>query len=101
MSVLLETPSDMHRMATQLRAHADTVRDHARLLTVAAGHTRWRSPAAVEFQAQVDALTLRMVRSAQRVDDAAHALDQHARCVHARISAPLHLARSVLHTVGG
>lgn len=100
MSVLLETPSDMRRIAAHIRSSADNVRDHARRLTLAAEATRWRSAAATEFRDQTSGLARQMLSVADRLDHAAHALERHAQHVHDLVTAPVHAARSAVHALG-
>ena len=100
MSALLETPSDMHRIAASIRSSADNVRDHARRLVSAAEATRWHSSAALEFRDRVGELARQLMAAADRLDRSAHALDRHARRVHDVVTAPVHVARALGHAVG-
>lgn len=100
MSALLETPSDMHRIAASIRSSADNVRDHAHRLVLAAETTRWYSGAAYEFRDRVGELARQMMAAADRLDGAAAALDRHARRVHDVLTAPAHLAKTLGHAVG-
>jgi hypothetical protein len=100
MSALLETPSDMHRIAGHLRSCAGDVRDHARRLALAAEATRWYSPAARQFREQVHDVARHMHAAAGRLDDAAGALDRHARRVHDVLTAPVHAVESLANRAG-
>jgi uncharacterized protein YukE len=99
MSALVETPSDMHRIARHVRAHADDIRARANRLSATAAQTHWYSPAAVRFRAEVAALVRHMHTAAGRLDDAAHTLDRHAARVSSVASAPVHAAESVVSWV--
>jgi hypothetical protein len=100
MSVLLETPSDMHRIATRIRFAADDVRDRARRLTLAVEATHWHSPAARVFRSEVASTARQLCSVAERLDHAAHSLDRHAQHVHDIVTAPVHAVRRLAHTVG-
>lgn len=100
MSVLLETPADMHRIAARIRHAADEVRDRARRLTLAAETARWHSPAAREFRSEVAAVARQLFVAADRLDDAARSLDRHARHVHDIVTAPVHAVGRLAHAVG-
>ena len=100
MSALLETPSDMQRIAARLRSSADDVREHARRLALAADTARWYSPAARQFREHVHDVARHMHGAAGRLDDAATALDRHARRVHDVLTAPVHAAESLAHRGG-
>ena len=95
MSALVETPSDMRRIARHIRGHAEDVRARAARLAAGAEQTRWYSPAAHAFRDDVAALVRQMHGAAGRLDAAAHALDRHAARVSAVVSAPVHAAESV------
>ena len=100
MSALVETPSDMHRIARHVRDHAEDLRRRAAQLSARAEQTHWYSPAARDFRGEVAGLVHQMHTAAGRLDAAAHALDRHASRVSAVVGAPAHLARQAVSWLG-
>jgi uncharacterized protein YukE len=88
--------------ARHIGGHADDLRSRASRLAAAAEGVRWHSTAAAVFRGDVHELACRFRRAAGEVDDAAHALRQHAATVRrteAVVRAAERTAMATLHGV--
>ncbi len=66
-------------LARRLRERADEIRDLAAALTAGAREVAWQGVAADAMRSHVDTRVLALHRTARLHEDAAAALDQHAR----------------------
>jgi uncharacterized protein YukE len=80
MSVLPDAAA-LDAVARHISGHAEDLRSRASRLAAAAEGVRWHSTAAAAFRGDVHDLACRFRRAAGEVDDAAHALRQHAAAV--------------------
>jgi len=78
---VLPDAAALEAVARRVGGHADDLRNRASRLAAAAEGVRWRSTAATAFRGDVHDLACRFRGAAGEVDDAAHALRQHAAAV--------------------
>lgn len=71
-------PAELRAVAHRVAHHADHLRVRAAALALAAEQTRWHSPAAAGFRAQVHGITRDLRRGASELDAAATAMLRHA-----------------------
>ena len=74
-------PSELERLARQVRNHAQEVRERAVRARAAADAARWHSVARERFIAEVDNRSRHLERAASQLDEAADRLDEQARAV--------------------
>lgn len=94
---VLPDAAALEAVARHINGHADDLRSRASRLVAAAEGVRWHSTAAAAFRGDVHDLACRFRRAAGEVDDAAHALRQHAAAVR-RAEAVVHAAERAVAT---
>lgn len=95
---VLPDAAALEAVARHINGHADDLRSRASRLVAAAASVRWHSTAAAAFRDDAQNLAYRFRRAAGEVDDAAHALRQHAAAVR-RAEAVVHVAERTVVTV--
>jgi len=93
MSFLVPDAGEMYSVADRISAHAAGTRQRAVELAAALGATDWHGIAADTFGSAAAALLVSMRTAADRLDDAAAALRQHAAKVETVAHDVEHLAR--------
>lgn len=94
---------DLVRLAGRIDDQAGALRGMARSLSGAAHRTRWHSPAATTWRAQVAKLDREIQHSAHNLERAAHELRAHAarvRTVQVALAAVARAERVAVHDVG-
>ena len=91
--------STIRALARRLRERADEIRDLAARLTASAQGVDWQGVAADAMRAHVGDRVVALHRSARLHEDAADALDRHARAVDLAtdlVEGPLHVLEDLL-----
>lgn len=86
-------------LAHRLRERADEIRDLASRLTASAREVAWQGVAADAMRAHVEGRVVALLRTAGLHEDAAEALERHARAVDLAedlIAGPLHRLEELL-----
>ena len=91
MSFLVPDTGEMYSVADRISAHAAGTRQRAAELAAALGATDWHGLAADTFDAAASGLLASMRTAADRLDDAAAALRQHAANVNTVVRDAEHL----------
>jgi hypothetical protein len=97
MPSLIADTADLHRRATHIRGHAAAVRHLAAQLARQVDAVHWDSAAAGMFRAQAHGVAAMLRHTADRLDDAADALDRHAARVHAEWEVVAGTAEALAH----
>jgi uncharacterized protein YukE len=78
---VLPDAAALEAVARRIGGHADDLRSRASRLAATAEGVRWHSTAAAAFRGEMHDLACRFRGAADEIDDAAHALRQHAAAV--------------------
>ncbi len=79
-------PDELNRLAARISASAEEARDHAHALSSRCMWVDWESAAADRFRGTAERDVAALRRAADRLDEAAHLLRQHAESIRERLA---------------